>query len=72
MQKLFFPLKMTRGLPLWSSWLRIYLPMQGTQIRFLVQEDSTELPRVSLVRVPQLLKPAHPRACALQQEKPSQ
>ena len=23
------------------QWLRIYLPMQGTQVRSLVQEDST-------------------------------
>ena len=29
------------GLPWWSSGLRIHPPMQGTQVQFLVQEDST-------------------------------
>jgi len=29
------------GTPLKVQWLRIYLPMQGTRVRSLVQEDST-------------------------------
>ena len=43
------------------QWLRIRLPMQGTRVRFLVQEDSTCC---------WATKPEHPRACVLQQEKP--
>ena len=32
-------LKVTRGASLVMQWLRIRLPMQGTQVRALVQED---------------------------------
>ena len=48
------------------QWLRIHLAVQGTQVRSLVQEDSTGLGAT---------KPVHhnygahsPRACALQRE----
>ena len=45
----------------WTSlavqWLRIHLPMKGTQVQSLVQEDSTGY-------VPQLLKLGLPRARA--------
>ena len=50
------------------EWIRIHLPMQGTQVRFLVWED----PPCRTAPAPQLLKPTHPRACAPQQEKPLQ
>ena len=29
------------GTPLVAQWLRIHLPMQGTRVRALVQEDPT-------------------------------
>ena len=34
-------LKYIRGTSLVAQWLRIRLPMQGTQVRSLVQEDPT-------------------------------
>ena len=74
-----------------AQWLRIRLPMQGTPVRALVQEDPTCRGATKPVRAPQLpnlhsraresellslratTTEAHtPRACALQQEKPSQ
>ena len=65
------------------QWLIICLPMQGTQIRSLVQDDSpcrgaTKLlkPRLlsqcSRACELQLRKPSYSGACALQQEKPLQ
>ena len=39
------------------QWLRICLPMQGTQVQSLVQEDSKG--RSNLAHVPLLLKPRH-------------
>ena len=44
------------------QWLRIRLGMQGTAVRSLVPEDPTCLGA-------QLLKAAHSRDCAPQQEK---
>ena len=45
--------------------------MQGTQVRILVQEDSTCLRATTTeAYVPQLLKPACPRAWALQEKPP--
>ena len=41
------------GTSLVAQWLRIYLPMQGTQVRFLVQEDPHA--RSNQACVPQLL-----------------
>ena len=67
-----------------AQWLRIRLPMQGTQVRALVQEDPTcRAPQLLSLRSrahePQLLSPramateaGAPRARALQQEKPPQ
>ena len=55
-----------------AQWLRIQLPMQGTQVRSLVWEDPTCHRATKLVRhnywayAPQLLKPMRPRARALQ------
>ena len=53
---------------LWTSlvaqWLRIYLPMQGTQVRSLVQEDPTCLCAATT-------DACEPRAHALQQESHS-
>ena len=52
--------------------------MQGTLVLALVQEDPTCRGATKPVRhnywacMPQLLKPGHPRAHALQQEKPPQ
>ena len=65
------------------EWLRIHLPMQGTWVWSLVQEDSTcreatkpehrqLLSLHSRAREPQQLKPECPGICALQQEKPLQ
>ena len=60
-----------------AQWLRIRLPMQGTQVRALVREDPTC--RGATARVLPLLSPRAattearaPRACAPQQEKPLQ
>ena len=61
----------------------IHLPMQGTRVRFLVQEDYTcrgaTKPPCSTTTEPELsgpkttaTKPNHPRASAPQQEKRSQ
>ena len=47
------------------KWLRICLPLQGTWVQSLVQEDS------SCCGAPKLMCHNH-RACALQQEKPPQ
>ena len=47
------------------QWLRICLPMQGTWVCSLVQEDSTYMGNSA--HVPQLLKPLHPTAHTLQQ-----
>ena len=61
------------GTALVFQWLRICLPMQGTQVWSLVWEDSTccrttkPLRHNYLAHVQQLLKPAHPRAHALQE-----
>ena len=56
----------------WTSlvvqWLRIRLPMQGTRVCSLAQEDST--PQGNYVHVPQLLRLSS-RAQAPQQEKPT-
>ena len=56
------------------QWLRIRLPVQGTRVRALVQEDPTCRGATKPIE-PQLLSPraatteAHaPRACALQRE----
>ena len=35
------PKKKKKGSFLVAQWLRIHLPMQGTQVRALVQEDPT-------------------------------
>ena len=63
------------GTSLVVHWLKICLPMQGTWIRSLVWEDSicreAAKPDSRSYRVMQPLKPQHPRACALQQEKPA-
>ena len=51
------------GTSLVAQWLRIHLPMQGTRVRALVQEDPT-CHATTEARVP--------RARAPQQEKPPQ
>ena len=50
--------------------VKMCLPVQGTWIWSLIQEDSISQGNWTLEL--QLLKPAHPRACGLQQEKPLQ
>ena len=50
------------------QWLRIHLPMQRTWVQSLVWEDPTCWGNQA--RTPQVLKPLHPRAHALCQEKP--
>ena len=50
--------------PLVVQWLRIYLPMQGTCVRSLVQEDSTFCSAVKPVC--HNYRASTPRACALQ------
>ena len=67
-----------QGTSLVVHWLRICLPMQGTWIQSLVWEDSTCQEATEpdsqnyQACVMQLLKPQHPGACAMQQEKPAQ
>ena len=58
------------------QWVRICQPMQGTQVWFLVQEDSVGCTEPLCVCVPQPLSPwaaatevPTPGACALQQVK---
>ena len=63
-------LKRGWGASLVVQWIRIRLPMQGTQVRSLVREDPTCRGATSLCT--QLLKPTHPRAHAPRQEKPPQ
>ena len=51
-------LKKTRvGLPWGVQWIRIQLPMQGTQVQSLVQEDPTCCRATKAACVPQLLSP---------------
>ena len=50
--------KSNSGTSLVVQWLRICLPMQGTQVQALVREDST-CRRATKPRAPQLLKLAH-------------
>ena len=63
-----------------EQWIRIYLPLQGTQVPSLVREDSTRRgaaepqllsPNPGACKL-QLLKPECPGACAPQQERPPQ
>ena len=71
--------KTETGACLVVQWLRIHLPMQGTQVQSLSQEDPTclraakpvhQLPSLcSRARGLQLPKPAHPGACAPRQEE---
>ena len=50
------------------QWLRIRLPMQGTQIRFLIWELIFHMPWGNCAHEVQLLKSEHSRANSLQQE----
>ena len=50
------------------QWLRIHLPMQGTQVRALVQEDPNAAEQLSLCAT--TTEARVPRARAPQQEKP--
>ena len=52
--------------------LRLYLPMQGSQVQFLVQELRFHMSQGNWAFAPQLLKPMCARACALLREKPRQ
>ena len=60
------------------QWLRICLPVQGTQVPSLVQENSARQGAAGnqahshWVHMPKPLKPACPKARALKQEKPLQ
>ena len=51
------------GTSLVEQQIRLPLPMQESQVQFLIWENSTWCRKT---------KPLHPRACALQQEKPLQ
>ena len=63
-------MKRAPGTSLVAQWLRIHLPMQGTRVRALVQEDPTCRGATNPVAT---ATEAHaPRARALQQEKPPQ
>ena len=73
--KLKYPLKIKMRTSLTVQWLRICLPMQRTQVRSLVWEESM-FPEAAKpthhncwARMSQLLKPVCSRACAVQQEK---
>ena len=52
------------------QWLRIHLPVQGTLVQPLVWELRSHLLEGHKASAPQVLKPACPRACALQRVKP--
>ena len=64
------------GTSLVVQWMRIHLPIQGTQVQSLVQEDSTchgatkAMCHNYWAHMQQLLKTIGPRASALPQEKP--
>ena len=68
--------KSFHGTSLVAQWLRIHLPMQGTWVQALVQEDPTcRGATKSVATKPQLLSPSAtttearaPRACAPQQK----
>ena len=60
----------TPGASLVAHWLRIHLPMQGTQVRALVWEDPTCCGATKPVST--TTEARVPRACAPQQEKPLQ
>ena len=62
--------KINLGASLVVHWLRICLPVQGTWVQFLVQEDPTCVRQLSPWAT--TTEPARHRACALQEEKPSQ
>ena len=61
-----------------AQWWRIHLPMQETQVWFLVGEDPTYFRATKpmgcnyWIHVPQLLRPMSPRACALRGVKSPQ
>ena len=67
---------LTKNPQMWTSlvvqWLRIRLPMQGTRVQSLGQEDPTSRRATKptshnyWARAPQLLKPACSRACVPQ------
>ena len=57
------------GISLLVQWLKICLPMQGTQVQFLDWKDSICRGATKACES-QLLKPTGSRAHALQQEKP--
>ena len=42
-----------------AQWLRIYFPMQGTQVPFLslVEELKSHMPKINKTHEPQLLSP---------------
>ena len=52
------------------QWLRIYQPMQGTQVQSLVWEDPTCCGATKAEN--HNYSARGPRACALQEEKPQQ
>ena len=52
--------KVTWGASLVAQWLRICLPMQGTQVQSLLWEGRSHILRGSQACGPQLLKPACP------------
>ena len=64
------------SLQLVVQWLEMCLAMQGTWVQFLLWEDPTccrtakPTSQNYWAHVPHPLKPAHPRASALKQEKP--
>ena len=62
--------KACMGTPTVAQWIRIHLPMQGVQVRFLVQEDSTCLRATKPLQCNHW--PSVPTARTLQQEKPWQ
>ena len=50
LEKMEMEKKMIQGASLVAQWLRICLPMQGTQVQALVQEDPTCLGATKPVR----------------------
>ena len=71
-------IRISCGTSLVVHWIRIHLPIQGTQVWSLIREDSTCFGATKpvchkyLVHVWQVVKPVCPTACTLQQKKPPQ
>ena len=63
-------IKNTDGTSLVVQWLRIHLPIQGTQVRSLVQELRSHMPQYNWAPESQLPSPAHLEPVLLNKRSP--